>query len=432
MERTTTETRSERVGSSTYIRRIRVAGLFDQFDYDIGLDVETEADPSRLLILYGDNGSGKTTILKLLFHLLHPAPKEGHRSFIARVPFSYLEVQFANQRSVTAQRSIDPARLNMTIRGALAPTTAISWKIEPDTRVSSSVEGLEAENQFLEGLRDLNVPLYFLDDDRTFATTDYRRARRTDTFSQQGALQISLRRAWQRITQQAIRASSKGELDTNAIYVGIARGLAGLAELRDQDSLQETRSKLIEDLNTQAARSRDFARYSFTAAIDVGPIVDAIRNASAASFPSVQAALRPYIDVLDARLNAIQQTRDLVTSFVSALNSFYKNKQVAFDLKTGIGVSARTGASLPPSALSSGERQLLFLFCNLLAGTYENTIFMVDEPELSLNVKWQRQLVKTLLDFTANSGTQFILATHSIELLTPFKNHVVRLETKNK
>ena len=57
---------------------------------------------------------------------------------------------------------------------------------------------------------------------------------------------------------------------------------------------------------------------------------------------------------------------------------------------------------------------------------------MIDEPELSLNVKWQRELTKTLLGFIVGTRTQFILATHSIELLSRRQDCVVKLEDAPK
>ena len=42
---------------------------------------------------------------------------------------------------------------------------------------------------------------------------------------------------------------------------------------------------------------------------------------------------------------------------------------------------------------------------------YDNTIFFIDEPELSLHVDWQRQLYPILK--SQNKNNQFIFATHS-------------------
>ena len=91
-----------------------------------------------------------------------------------------------------------------------------------------------------------------------------------------------------------------------------------------------------------------------------------------------------------------------------------------------------TGQVISPGSLSSGERQLLLLFSNLFVLSSQNSIFIVDEPELSLNVKWQRQLIKHLLSFTERSKVQFILATHSIELLTQYKECVLALTRINQ
>ena len=53
---------------------------------------------------------------------------------------------------------------------------------------------------------------------------------------------------------------------------------------------------------------------------------------------------------------------------------------------------------------------------------------MIDEPEISLNVKWQRELIQSLLEITEGANVQFIFASHSIELISQHLNRVVKLE----
>jgi len=57
------------------------------------------------MLLYGSNGSGKTTILNLVYHLLHPEPYGGHRSFVGSIPFKTFRVHIADGTVVTAARS---------------------------------------------------------------------------------------------------------------------------------------------------------------------------------------------------------------------------------------------------------------------------------------------------------------------------------------
>jgi ABC-type glutathione transport system ATPase component len=85
------------------------------------------------------------------------------------------------------------------------------------------------------------------------------------------------------------------------------------------------------------------------------------------------------------------------------------------------------GAKLDPENLSSGEKQLLLLFFNVLTSAETASLFIIDEPEISLNVKWQRKLVDSLIDITTESSCQFLLATHSIELLTKHRNETIKL-----
>jgi len=90
-------------------------------------------------------------------------------------------------------------------------------------------------------------------------------------------------------------------------------------------------------------------------------------------------------------------------------------------------IANKLNKALEPANLSSGEQQLLLLFCYVLIARDQPSVFMIDEPEISLNVKWQRQLVQSLLDITAYSKIQFIFASHSVELLSQHRGRVVQL-----
>lgn len=69
------------------------------------------------------------------------------------------------------------------------------------------------------------------------------------------------------------------------------------------------------------------------------------------------------------------------------------------------------GRELPVSDLSSGERHILtFLTLVLFQGRQRNFL-IIDEPEISLNIKWQRELMGLLHDLAPH--TQIIVASHS-------------------
>ncbi|EPF6144728.1 AAA family ATPase [Acinetobacter baumannii] len=61
--------------------------------------------------------------------------------------------------------------------------------------------------------------------------------------------------------------------------------------------------------------------------------------------------------------------------------------------------------------LSSGERHILTLLCLVLFKGKDRNILIIDEPEISLNVKWQRQLLELFSNLLPE--TQIIVASHS-------------------
>lgn len=63
--------------------------------------------------------------------------------------------------------------------------------------------------------------------------------------------------------------------------------------------------------------------------------------------------------------------------------------------------------------LSSGEQQLLTLALKLTAYAGDNTVILVDEPELSLHVSWQRAIPGMLEIVGSRMGCSMVVATHS-------------------
>lgn len=81
--------------------------------------------------------------------------------------------------------------------------------------------------------------------------------------------------------------------------------------------------------------------------------------------------------------------------------------------------------------LSSGERQLIVFFANLIFGVKDTTsgIFVVDEPELSLHLSWQKVFVKKALE--VNKNVQFIFATHAPEIIGNYRDKSKKLQRKD-
>lgn len=73
--------------------------------------------------------------------------------------------------------------------------------------------------------------------------------------------------------------------------------------------------------------------------------------------------------------------------------------------------------------LSAGEKQMFsFIAYNTF---YQDTIFIIDEPELSLHIDWQRTLFPTLLK--QGTSNQFIVATHSPFIYSKYPDKELQL-----
>jgi predicted ATPase len=438
-----------------YLTRIRIERLFGRYSYDLQLKHwEALDDPrSRLAILYGDNGSGKTTLLRLAFHLLSPADNRGHKSFLAQVPFKRLELTLGADLIIGAERPGDKLLGNTTF--FIKRSNGKGYRVDAKVNEENVFRQKKVLDPFLKRLSALDIALFFITDERDLqsdtiqsqATDDLKMIVRTQADPRRGpliryedvivkhkpkptsridaALTTAMGYALNWAKEQVLSGSQQGEADANTIYTQIVRRLTDIGPHIPETPTQDV-AGLVSTLREQGARSADFAKYGLPFASNIGQLIDALSNTKH-NAPAIVTIVQPYVEGVKARLDALQQVQKSIDAFVATVNAFLVDKHVVFDLRHSITVIDPSGASLPSNVLSSGEKQLLLLFCNTLIARDNTTIFFIDEPELSLNVKWQRRLIDSLAETAGSRRVQFVLATHSFELLAPHSEHVWQL-----
>ncbi len=72
---------------------------------------------------------------------------------------------------------------------------------------------------------------------------------------------------------------------------------------------------------------------------------------------------------------------------------------------------SQIGEMLYPYQLSSGEKQILAILLTVLIEDNQPYVLFMDEPEVSLHIEWQKQLIDLVLEL--NPNIQIILTTHS-------------------
>lgn len=444
------------------IKCIKVEKLFGRHDYSLCIP-EVEKRGSKILILYGDNGSGKTTILKLAFHLLAPEGSEGHKSIVAPIPFRRFEIELMDGSKVIAERLQTSFIGSYTLRVRIPKKKEVKIDFIADQNFSvkaASEDDKTQLGQILRVLRSLGLGLYLLSDDRriqlagrfqdhsspsneiefpydeVFIDPETRvRMIRGEVQNPekiaQNLLSQSIQRAEYWIRRRALLGSSIGESSVNALYNEILKRLVTLprAEQIDTTSTKQSIEKRVSKLEGECTA---FAQYGLMPKFQGKGILAAVNQTPTANLGIIANVLNPYLESLEKKLEALADTYERVNSLVSVINRFLTNKRLTFDLHSGLAVTADDSTALTPQMLSSGERHLLLLFFNSLVAVDRPSIIMIDEPEISLNVKWQRSLLSSLLECVGESPVQYIFATHSIELLAQHGDKVVKLEDLSK
>lgn len=430
---------------------------------------------SNAAIFYGDNGVGKSTVLRLAFHLLSAAGDRGHRTALYASQFKELHIDLASGITLSAVRNKEsPSVLKLSI-SKLGKDLAV-WNYDQNSRRQTKlIEGsrvryileeregglvpqrvqkstalslgnvVTGEDVYMQVLAQ-QVPTVFilnaerrLDSDSVADPSDEVELRQVMHYSEpkrihdlvvrsrEIALSQALNAAAKWIGNKAIHGANKGTMNVHSVYGNVLRHLVGTPVMATTSNDSTDIASLLKRLGVIESKTAELAKHELATELSMNEFRKALATRAISKRLLAANLVRPYFESLEGRLDAVNPIYQLINKFLKIVNSMLSDKQLLFSLSTGFSIKNRLGSDLQSSQLSSGEQQLLLLFCYVLTARDNPSVFMIDEPEISLNVKWQRLLVQSLLDITEDSSIQFVFASHSMELLAQHKNRVVKL-----
>lgn len=164
--------------------------------------------------------------------------------------------------------------------------------------------------------------------------------------------------------------------------------------------------------------------------MDVG-ILDSERDVSVALpgeklEPAISTVLSVYIEDNKKKLDSLDHLYERIALFKKLVDARFGRKDVKISKEKGLDV-LYGDREVPIERLSSGEQHQLVLFFELLFETKKNSLILIDEPEISLHVSWQKKFITDLMSIIELNGFDVVLATHSPQLIGKWSDLVVEL-----
>ena len=141
--------------------------------------------------------------------------------------------------------------------------------------------------------------------------------------------------------------------------------------------------------------------------------------------------LESIIKIADDVETKKKKIRKPLSDFLNIVNDFIGTSLVKKEVKLDkIGTPylfVEPNKRISLDDLSSGEKQIVIFFAYLILHLKQNIegVFIVDEPEMSLHLYWQKIFVDKIQE--ANPNIQLIFATHAPEIIGVRRNNMVKL-----
>jgi ABC-type transport system involved in cytochrome c biogenesis ATPase subunit len=430
------------------LERFRIIGLHGRKTVDVAISENT-------LVLVGENGSGKTTFLRILFHFLSgrwlslvqfrfesivatiggveykvsheelvKAFKGVDRRFLAEIPpplrrrvMELLEKGDLERVGIELERaggrySIPPEVLLRQLEFFEEPPRGA--KKELQETINRIQEAIRAQVLYLPTYRRIERELSSIFEG--VDPDDFRRHRNRIRQNESGEAYIELVEFGMKDVQQAVdrtlerlKEFARESLNNLTLrYLGdvVNREYqnVGMKEIADvsEDTVRSVLDRIHESILTKAHKEHLFG------------VINSARSADAPT--EHEKIIYHYFLKLLGFQQSLQENERQISAFCDLCSEYIVDKRFVYDSQTFSFSIVPAGdleadRSITLSDLSSGEKQIVSLFSHLYLSGQQNFFVLIDEPELSLSVPWQRRFLK---DIRAGQFCKGLVAvTHS-------------------
>lgn len=456
-------------------RYAEIRGLLGEFHHRVELPNSQE-----MVILYGPNGVGKTHTLEFIHHALR-----GEWVRVQEMPFESAEIGFDDGRilkftfEVTEKPVVTDAPRRRALVADAAPPLLVrlldgseiaEWqgpprdfsdaspmmirriidrdlgyrRIEPDTYLQPGTEVrltfaevMSAESQiihrllssrYLDASADLSTVIpdemvqYANDNMSTFVETQRLISIQSQSNSPRereraGTPLLAIdhvSRSVQNLMEQALATNSRLSQRLDRTFPG---------RLFEQDVVKRYSENEIREIHSEQQKFRSRLSEFHLGGEDESNVELPQRPLKEWELE----VLGHYLEDSQAKLDSFRDLLERLDLFVHTLNLRFFRKKVHLNPDRSLGIVSARGDVLSVSDLSSGEQHELILLKYLLFDATPGSVVLIDEPEISLHVSWQKAFLGDLSRISRISRLRFIVATHSPQIINNSWNLAVAL-----
>lgn len=424
------------------ITKIKLDKLFGNFDYEIDLSPPT----GKMKILTAPNGFGKSTILKIIHSFA-----SGNIPFFTRIIYNNITVSLDDGTEIKMIRtpeSIDKHNVDIYINNEkittetdplfvndkngnyyLESTYQFLRRLGPEKWVDNRTgeklnlnqvvalygdypvpkRRARVENSIESIVKDLNVRI--IPNDRYYSDYDYLDAPSVSSEVMVDKISLEIKERIQKEIRKQFEDGRKKETTFPGRIIESLKYKDGPTK----DQIDELLKK-VQDIESKYISLGILPKQN-----DVNTISNVFRSSDSDLGSTEEAGrivLKTYFEDILEKFKLLEMLSKQLELFIGSVNSmvFFKKIEISSD-KGIVAKDLKTGNELYLSLLSSGEQHLIVLLGNLIFNTPEDTLVLVDEPEISMHLDWQEKFIRTLENINNLIGFSSLIATHSPNII---------------